>query len=287
MLSYEELLEINSPRWLSLEDFPEEEWRDIKGYEGLYMVSNYGRIKSLDRWVSCKRKGSTKEALHLMNGCIIAAATNAMYLYCHLSKNGKKKLVKHHRIVALTFIENIDNLNVINHKNEIKFDNRVVNLEWCSIKYNNNYGTVGIRISKKLRNHPKKSHPVHQYSKHGVFIASYPSIIEASRQTGVVQHAIADCAKKKKRFATAGGYIWSFTKNKKEIKEAVLRLSKPHVSTPVNQLTLDGVFVRTFPSIKQASEETGINVSMIGFCCRHYKGYKQAGGYKWEYANKY
>ena len=86
--------EVNSPRWLSLENFDGEVWKDIFNYEGWYQVSNMGRIKSIDRWVifnSDKRKSSVR----LLKGQIIKASLRGFYLICHLKKNSTSKLVKY------------------------------------------------------------------------------------------------------------------------------------------------------------------------------------------------
>ena len=99
-----------------------EEWKDINGYEGLYMISNFGRIKSLYQNRILKPKVDK-------NG----------YLEIGLMKNKRRKYFKVHRLVAMNFIDNQNNYPVVNHKNEIKNDNRVENLEWCTVKYNNHY----------------------------------------------------------------------------------------------------------------------------------------------------
>lgn len=104
-------------------------WKDIKGYEGLYQVSNLGRIKSLGNLQNRKEK---LLKVNIYNGyCIV-------YLY----KNNKKKSYLCHRLVAEAFIPNPDNLPQVNHKDENKLNNRVDNLEWCTSKYNVNYSSA-------------------------------------------------------------------------------------------------------------------------------------------------
>ena len=110
-------------------------WKNIKGYEELYQVSNYGRVKSL------RKNGK------IINGYIDGKG----YMQVALSKNGKKKWFRIHRLVAQAFIPNHDNLPIINHKDENKLNNRVDNLEWCTTKYNNCYGTRIKRVSEAMK----------------------------------------------------------------------------------------------------------------------------------------
>ena len=114
-----------------------EEWRPIEGYEGLYEVSNTGRVRSLDRYV--KSKG---ESYRLHKGKMLSPVIKDNgYLQLKLYCNGKlyKKYV--HRLVAQAFIPNPDNLPEVNHRDEDKTNNRADNLEFCDHKYNMNFGT--------------------------------------------------------------------------------------------------------------------------------------------------
>lgn len=127
----------------------EEIWRDIEGYECLYQVSNLGRIRSLDRYVDrytnhlikVFRKGRLLESHLDKDG----------YLLVTLCKNNKVKLCRVHRLVAEAFIPNPNNYPIINHKDEIKDNNCVENLEWCTHKYNLCYGTRLERLSKSRK----------------------------------------------------------------------------------------------------------------------------------------
>ena len=122
-----------------------EEWRDIKGYEGLYQISNLGRVKSLRN-----NHGQFREK-------ILKTCSNKLgYSYINLYKEGKNKKCLVHRLVALHFIPNPNNYKEINHKDENKQNNRVENLEWCTAEYNSNYGTRILRMIKaqKGQNRP-------------------------------------------------------------------------------------------------------------------------------------
>ena len=172
-----------------------EEWRDIKGYEGLYQVSTMGRVKSI----------------RYNNKKILKQKKNQGYLQIMLCRHGEHKTLFVHRIVAETFLENPDNLPQVNHKNEIKSDNRVENLEWVSIKYNINYGT-GIKRRSATQINGLQSKPVYQYSIDGQFIKEYPSIREIERQLGYDHSSIGKCCNGKLK--TAYGYKWSYNKQK-------------------------------------------------------------------------
>lgn len=114
----------------------EEIWRPIEGYEGLYEVSSYGRVKSVDRYDNNNHFRKSE----LMNFFYVGG-----YLRVVFSKNGIVKKYLVHRLVAQAFIPNPDNLPQVNHKDENKTNNNVDNLEWCDAKYNRNYGTAKIR----------------------------------------------------------------------------------------------------------------------------------------------
>ena len=174
----------------------EEEWRDIAGYEGLYMVSNLGRVKSLNY----NRTGQERT--------LKVAKNRYGYLYVNLSNGGISKNYTIHRLVAVTFLPNPENYNEINHKDENKENNCVQNLEWCSRKFNCNFGTRNKRASEKKRNDPKRSKPVLAISKESGLIIEYPSIMEAERVTGVSCGHIVLCCKGNRK--SAGGYIWQY-----------------------------------------------------------------------------
>ena len=160
-------------------------WKKIEGYEG-YEVSNEGRVRG-DKGVLKKEK------------------TRCGYLRVTLYKDGKQKHFQIHRLVAAAFCSNPEYLPCVNHKNEDKTDNRVENLEWCSHKYNINYGTC-IERRAKLQTNRNTSKPVLQFTLDGVFIREWPSLKEVNRVLGYATTNISKCCLGKSKMAY--GYIW-------------------------------------------------------------------------------
>ena len=177
----------------------EEIFKDIKDYEGLYQVSNLGRIKSVEHYVN-SNTGQRLVKEHL----IAKVKDKKGYYRVSLWKDNKDKHYLVHRLVAETFIPNPENLPTVNHKDENPSNNCVDNLEWCTNHYNLHYGNCITKISTTL------GKPVLQYTLDMVFIKEYPSAAEAFRQTGISQGNINKCCNGKYRYKSAGGYIWKF-----------------------------------------------------------------------------
>ena len=177
-----------------------EKWHDIRGYEGLYQISNLGRVKSVERTVPSGLKNSgyrtVRERIKRQR-----VAENG-YCYVLLWKNGKSKLHLIHRLVAEAFVPNPDNLPQVNHKDENKLKNIYTNLEWCTAKYNINYGT-----GTKKRSY-QRSKKLYQLSKDGEVIKIWSSTHEVHKQTGYSQGNISSCCIGNRK--TAYGYIWKY-----------------------------------------------------------------------------
>lgn len=176
-----------------------EEWRNIKGYEGLYQVSNLGRVRSLDHYAS----NGVKDIIY--KGRILSQnlGTNG-YLSVQLSKGGKIVRRMIHRLVGEAFIDNPSKLPMINHKDENKKNNVADNLEWCDAKYNSNYGHAREKISKKRRGVP---FPTKWKSVICVETGErFKSVKEAAEKTGTNKSAISMVINGVRN--KAGGYSW-------------------------------------------------------------------------------
>ena len=123
-----------------------------------------------------------------------------------IGNDKKKHLLKVHRLVAKAFIPNPQGFPCVNHKNEVKSDNSVENLEWCSVKYNNSYNG---RIKRAASKNKKK---LNQLDKFGNLIRVWDSATDASKQTNISKSSIINCCNKKLHFITAGGYKWEYIK---------------------------------------------------------------------------
>lgn len=148
-------------------------WKDITGYEGLYQVSNLGNVKTLPRIYYSGAGYSQKKEIKEM--LLKQSIDSYGYKVVGLKLNGKRKMFKVHRLVAYEFLENNNNYKCVNHKNEIKTDNRVENLEWCNVAYNNTYGTRLKRVSISA------GKPIIGVNKINGFIIKFNSQAEAIR----------------------------------------------------------------------------------------------------------
>ena len=174
---------------LSLENLEGEEWRDIPNYEGLYQVSNLGRVKSLGNDKTKKEKIRKQGKNH------------KGYLNVNLCKEGKRKNYLVHRIVCQAFIENTNNFRCVNHKDENKENNQIDNLEWCDNKYNSNYGTS---IQRRVE---KQSKQVYQYDKNGTLVSIWESTNEVGRN-GFNQGNVTSCCNGNRK--SHKGFKWSY-----------------------------------------------------------------------------
>jgi len=163
-----------------------EKWKDVKGYEGLYQVSNLGRVKTFNY-----KNHGTEE--------LLALTDNDGYYTVHICGEKRPKV---HRWVAEAFIPNPNNLPEVNHKDEDGHNNCVDNLEWCTSIYNNNYGTRNKRIAEKL------SRPVLQFTLDGAFVKEWASTRDIERSLGIMHTCISSCCLGK--YKQSHGYVWKY-----------------------------------------------------------------------------
>lgn len=161
-----------------------EEWVDIPGYEGLYQITRDGKIRNVT------------------NGNKLLGNVNSHgYVVVSLTKNGRKKDCKVHRLLALTFLPNPNDYDCINHKNGNKLDNRLQNLEWCTKGYNNRHAREVLGVNTEER-------PVCQLTLSGDFVALWVNEAQAARCLGISPVCIASCCEG--RANTAAGFRWHY-----------------------------------------------------------------------------
>ncbi len=176
-----------------------ERWRDVKGYEGLYQISSLGRVKSL--------VGKGNNQYSNRENILKPYLDKDGYETVGLRGKGKPKTAKVHRLVAEAFIPNPKRFPQINHKNEIRDDNHAENLEWCTNRYNLNYGNHNQKMAQTLRK-IKPSKPVLQFNLSGALKHRWNSLHEIERSLGYRHGNISRCCKG--LYKQAYGYIWKF-----------------------------------------------------------------------------
>lgn len=195
----------------------EEIWKPVVGYEGLYKVSNFGRVRSLDRLVKGKKEGFRQ---NFKGKLLTPIKTIYGYLRVNLCNDDGRKAKFVHRLVCTAFLPNPDNLPQINHKDENPLNNNVENLEWCTGKYNCNYGNHRKNVSlSKIGKHPNLSKetlermnaskwkPVigtHIKTGKEIFFKS----IASCKDSGFSPLDVSHCVTKRQR--THKGYTWRY-----------------------------------------------------------------------------
>lgn len=259
-----------------------EQWKDIAGYEGYYRISDEGRVWSVER---------TDRGRHFGGHEKIPRIDSRNRYTVELSKNGRSRNFVLARLVAIAFVPNPDpkTMTYVNHKDEDTTNNRADNLEWCTHKYNCNYGTRVERIKAA------QNMAVVQYTMDGRWVAEYGSMHIAAEAIGKDAGHICDCCQGNR--SCAYGFFWRY-KDDALYQQAVRRLrhktesarqsyKDKHTERARNvvQLTTDGRYVATHPSSKYAAQSTGACRPSIINCCN---GRQQtAAGYRWMYEKDY
>lgn len=175
-------------------------WKDIRGFEGLYQVSNMGRVRSLDRDIVTTYRG-TVHTRHYKGKILVPRKSSQGYYYVVLADSGVHTREAVHRLVAKAFVDGYKDGAIVNHKNCLKSDNRADNLEWCDYTYNNTYG------EQFVHRYDKRKMPCYRLEPTGT-VTNYESIQDAARKTG--HHATVIRRWCKQSHPNQNGDIWRF-----------------------------------------------------------------------------
>lgn len=252
-------------------------WKDIEGYVGLYQVSNLGRVKSLER-ICWNGQGYYK----LKERILKHHNDRLGYARVTLCKEGICIGCSINREVARAFIENKNNYPCTNHKDENPRNNHVDNLEWCTYKYNNNYGTARERSVQNTDYKAigkAKEKPVAQYTLAGSLIKYWDRALDIQKVLGYENSAIAKCCNN--RQASAHGFMWRYVKDRNIVNKI-----DPYVEwsnrVSVIQYGIDGKFIKKWKCVMDAEKTLQLCHNTIGHCLSGKS--KTIGGYRWERA---
>lgn len=247
----------------------EEVWKSISGYEGLYEVSSYGRVKSLTRTLPHKNFGTwtIKERILKQNRCGPGKYT---YLGVWLHKGaGEQHIYRVHRLVAQAFIPNPRGKPEVNHMDCDKWNNRVDNLEWVTPKENMAHAKSRGRLDFQI-----EGRSVTNIDTGEVF----RSAAEASRKYGLASGAIHHCLVGKT--IRSGGFRWRYTD---EIEAGVPYHERENKNySHIDRYDLNGKFVKRYDSLQAASYDSGAWRTNITNCCLGRAA--KAGDSMWRYA---
>ena len=184
-----------------------ETWKPVNGYEGLYEVSDQGRVRSLDHFDGIN---------HFHPGKILNAQKDKRYRMVHLSKKGKVERVLVHRLVATAFVEKPERCDIVNHLDNDPRNNNAKNLEWTTFKGNMQWATKQGRMHYQPENIKKaqESHkiPVIAIDKEGnrLWFPSQRDAVDALGLTDAQRRHIAATCRQERGYKTTGGYRWEY-----------------------------------------------------------------------------
>ena len=185
-------------------------WKDIEGYEGIYQVSNFGRIRSLDRYITKPHPRNGVLTQYRKKGQIIAThPTRNGYINAVLKKDGKKENHRVHRLVAKAFVPGYFDGADVNHKDCNRQNNRADNLEWMTRRDNLKYSN-GDTASAMEQIHRSQRKPIIQMTMDGEHIREWPSIHSAHLALRLDSKSLSGACYQKYGLKTCGGYRWKF-----------------------------------------------------------------------------
>lgn len=226
-------------------------WKDIIGYEGLYMVSNFGRVKRLETTVEYRPRSQGGVRVDYLPEMIIQPFEGKFKNYkcwrIRLRKDGEQKNYQVHRLVAEAFIPNPDNKPWINHLDSNSKNNIWTNLEWCTPKENSQHA------SKKGRFGNKTDMEISQYDSKGNWIKDFKNQIEASEVTKIDKNSISLCVSG--TYKQTKGYI--FIKKGEDISKRTSKRKKG-IPMPILQFDLNNNLICEYDSISEAVRSTNL-----------------------------
>ena len=279
-----------------IDNLPGEAWKDIGviddvDFTGCYQESNFGRTKSISRYI---KAGAGKRLLE--DKILKTIKEKAGYYSVTLCKDGKMYRKKVHRLVGFAFVENddIEHKTCINHKDENKLNNRADNLEWCTQEYNISYGTARKRQSETMKkkyasgeivaNPPHIKKTVIQTDLEGNYIKTWDGAID-TEQEGYNSSSVNSCCKG--RVLTHKNCFWMYEKDftPENIKSKIEKLQNiTIIPKAVVQLKPDGTLIKIWDRALSA-KSFGFDTSCIIRCCIGER--KAHYGYKWMYLSDY
>lgn len=247
---------------------------DLEGLEYInscYFITTCGKVIS--------EPNKTRSGIRILKG----ESGKGGYIRVRLTtKISNTKKFSVHRLVAMAYLVGEDGKDIVNHKDEIKHNNYVKNLEWCTPTYNNNYGNrntlAGKAISKSLKNNEKICKGVSQYTLNGELLNNWISATEAGEFLNIKSQNIGACCLGKQRFS--GGYVWRYL-GEDFNKFSFERKKSKYKNRKVVMLSLEGEEIKIFDSITEASKAVNGSIGNLVTCCQG--KIKYAYGYTWKY----
>ena len=250
---------VNSARWLSVDDFEGEIWKDANGLVGLYLVSNYGRVKTLPRKIPCKGRYGQNSYKTVKEKIKVCLTNNRGYLFVTLSINNRTFRKYVHRIVAETFLPNPLGCPQVNHKDENKTNNSVYNLEWCTAAYNNNYGTAKSR-ARTTKEKNGKLRGIDVYDTKGNFLKYYTCAYDMEKDGLNRRSVYAVCDGRNRSHK---GLVFRYHGEPFSYRDIN---RKRGCQIPVYKYDSSGNLVAEYISIKHAERENGFGRNYLYSC---------------------